>query len=93
VGLDYYSALTMAFLPKLAAFPRPAMLYKMSFLASHVTDLDPGCTGISCSDGNTTHVESQAFHCSQCQTFKPPGSHHCRICNRCISEWITTARG
>ena len=24
--------------------------------------------------------------CSQCQTFKPPLSHHCRICNRCISK-------
>ncbi|KAL3797517.1 hypothetical protein HJC23_009881 [Cyclotella cryptica] len=24
--------------------------------------------------------------CSQCQTFKPPFSHHCRICNRCVSR-------
>ena len=24
--------------------------------------------------------------CSQCQTFKPPMSHHCRICNRCVSR-------
>jgi DHHC palmitoyltransferase len=24
--------------------------------------------------------------CSQCQTFKPPHSHHCRICDRCISR-------
>lgn len=24
--------------------------------------------------------------CGQCQTFKPPASHHCRICNRCISK-------
>jgi len=24
--------------------------------------------------------------CSQCQTFKPPFSHHCRICNRCITR-------
>lgn len=23
--------------------------------------------------------------CSHCQTYKPPNSHHCRICNRCIS--------
>lgn len=22
--------------------------------------------------------------CGQCQTYKPPGSHHCRICNRCV---------
>ena len=24
--------------------------------------------------------------CSHCQTYKPPFSHHCRICNRCISH-------
>jgi len=24
--------------------------------------------------------------CGQCQTFKPPFSHHCRICNRCVSR-------
>lgn len=24
--------------------------------------------------------------CSQCQTFKPLLSHHCRICNRCVSR-------
>ena len=24
--------------------------------------------------------------CGQCQTYKPPMSHHCRICNRCVSR-------
>jgi len=24
--------------------------------------------------------------CGQCQTFKPPASHHCRICNRCVAK-------
>jgi len=24
--------------------------------------------------------------CGQCQTFKPHASHHCRICNRCVSK-------
>ena len=24
--------------------------------------------------------------CGQCQTFKPLMSHHCRICNRCVSK-------
>lgn len=31
--------------------------------------------------GVTTHAM-----CSHCQTYKPPHSHHCRICNRCISH-------
>jgi len=31
--------------------------------------------------GITTHAM-----CSHCQTYKPPTSHHCRICNRCISR-------
>ncbi|GAX25659.1 hypothetical protein FisN_15Lh029 [Fistulifera solaris] len=31
--------------------------------------------------------QHNTFHsmCSQCQTYKPEKSHHCRICNRCIS--------
>ena len=28
---------------------------------------------------------SQPF-CSRCKSYKPPFSHHCRICNRCISR-------
>jgi hypothetical protein len=63
VGLDWYSALTMAFLsPKLAAFPSHwlATVCTGEFPGKSRQDLDPGSTGISCSDGNTTHVESQA---------------------------------
>lgn len=36
--------------------------------------------------------------CSQCQTFKPPHSHHCRICNRCITRmdhhcpWVSSVK-
>jgi uncharacterized paraquat-inducible protein A len=35
--------------------------------------------------------------CGQCQTFKPPGSHHCRICNRCVARmdhhcpWVSSS--
>lgn len=32
------------------------------------------------------HFKLNHAMCSQCQTFKPPMSHHCRICNRCISK-------
>jgi ribosomal protein L40E len=35
--------------------------------------------------GVTTHAM-----CSHCQTYKPPHSHHCRICNRCISNMDRT---
>ncbi|GKY96344.1 hypothetical protein MPSEU_000594100 [Mayamaea pseudoterrestris] len=31
-------------------------------------------------------LHSKLSMCSQCQSFKPPHSHHCRICNRCISR-------
>ena len=24
--------------------------------------------------------------CSRCKSYKPPFSHHCRICNRCVSR-------
>eukprot|EP00804_Cyclotella_cryptica_P009238 CCRYP_016745-RB/>CCRYP_016745-RB protein AED:0.10 eAED:0.10 QI:911/1/1/1/1/0.9/10/1749/181 len=24
--------------------------------------------------------------CSTCRSYKPPGSHHCRICDRCVSR-------
>jgi hypothetical protein len=32
--------------------------------------------------------QAQTSHsmCGQCQTFKPLQSHHCRICNRCVSR-------
>lgn len=32
-------------------------------------------------------VYTPAAHamCSRCQSYKPPGTHHCRICDRCIS--------
>jgi len=58
-------------------------------LASHAkTSLtDPGSV-----PKNAVPLESQrrdsTSHsmCGQCQTFKPPMSHHCRICNRCVSR-------
>ena len=36
-------------------------------------------------NGITTHAM-----CSHCQTYKPPNSHHCRICNRCIRRMDRT---
>jgi hypothetical protein len=88
-----YSGLTMAFLAETGGIPVSlAMLYCVlaSFsLASHVktTLSDPGSVPAS---AVPTEIQRMSNHklsmCSQCQTFKPPGSHHCRICNRCISR-------
>lgn len=91
--LIFYSGLTVTLLARSGHLPSMmAMLYctLCAFaLASHAktTFTDPGSVPSSAvpretsSQGITCHAM-----CSQCQTFKPPGSHHCRICNRCISR-------
>jgi hypothetical protein len=69
-------------------------------LAAHVktTLTDPGAVPASAlpvmaSQNTTTTMHSM---CSLCQTYKPPKTHHCRICNRCISKmdhhcpWVRT---
>jgi hypothetical protein len=88
-----YSALTMAFLAETGGIPvSMAMMYCVLAslaLACHVktTLTDPGSVPAS---AVPTEVQRMSNHklsmCSQCQTFKPPHSHHCRICNRCISR-------
>ena len=58
-------------------------------LASHVkTSLtDPGSVPPSAvPTEEQQRISNKLSMCSQCQTFKPPLSHHCRICNRCISK-------
>ena len=59
-------------------------------LASHAKTMftDPGSIpndavplAVLFEQGITTHAM-----CSHCQTYKPPKSHHCRICNRCVSR-------
>lgn len=63
-------------------------------LASHAKTMftDPGAIPMEAvplaslfKQGITTHAM-----CSHCQTYKPPNSHHCRICNRCISRMDRT---
>jgi len=58
-------------------------------LASHAkTSLtDPGSVpraAVPCESQRQTQTSHSM--CGQCQTFKPPASHHCRICNRCVSR-------
>lgn len=57
-------------------------------LASHIkTSLtDPGSVPPSAVPTEEQRRQEKLSMCSQCQTFKPPSSHHCRICNRCISR-------
>jgi hypothetical protein len=57
-------------------------------LACHVktTLSDPGSVPASAVPTEAQRKYDKLSMCSQCQTFKPPLSHHCRICNRCISK-------
>jgi DHHC palmitoyltransferase len=88
-----YSALTMTLLAATGGIPPSlAMLYTTLaslVLASHVkTSLtDPGAVPAAAVPTEMQRASQKKLSmCSQCQTFKPPFSHHCRICNRCISR-------
>jgi palmitoyltransferase ZDHHC3/7/25 len=92
-----YSILTITLLAHYDGIP---VLYSTMYsilaslaLSTHVktTLTDPG--SVPASAVPTKRQRSSHYHrqnklsmCSQCQTYKPPGSHHCRICNRCISH-------
>lgn len=89
-----YSNLTMTFLAQTGGIPVAAsVLYGILSslaLATHAkTSLtDPGSVPASAvpTEEQRRRQNAKLSMCSQCQTFKPPGSHHCRICNRCISK-------
>jgi len=87
-----YSALTVTFLAQTGGVPPSlAMLYCICCtlaLASHAktTLTDPGSIPASAVPTEIQRKFEKLSMCSQCQTFKPPLSHHCRICNRCISR-------
>ena len=88
-----YSILTVTLLAATAGIPT---LLSMTYtvlaccaLACHAkTQLtDPGSVPLSAvPTAHQRQTQSKLSMCSQCQTFKPPASHHCRICNRCISR-------
>jgi palmitoyltransferase ZDHHC3/7/25 len=88
-----YSNVTMILLAETGGIPPMAAIFYALLtsltLASHIktTLTDPGA--IPASAVPTEHqrnTQMKLSMCSQCQTFKPPHSHHCRICNRCISR-------
>jgi len=91
-----YSAITITMLARTGGVhPFLAMTYTVLCclaLASHAktTFTDPGSVPQSAVPMESVRrkmgPEGTLSMCSQCQTFKPPFSHHCRICNRCISR-------
>jgi len=91
--LMLYSCVTFAFLSETGGIT----IYSSAIycilcslaLASHAktTLTDPGTVPQSAVPVESERIAgSNHSMCSQCQTFKPPFSHHCRICNRCISR-------
>jgi hypothetical protein len=91
--LILYSAVTMTFLAQTNGIP-PLFSTTYCILASlalacHLkTSLtDPGSVPASAVPTESQRLmHSKLSMCSQCQSFKPPHSHHCRICDRCISR-------
>ena len=87
-----YSALTITLLAGTGGIPASlSLLYDILCalaLAAHVktTLTDPGSVPPCAVPTEAQRRAEKLSMCSQCQTFKPPFSHHCRICNRCISK-------
>jgi hypothetical protein len=88
-----YSAATVTLLTVTEGIPVIlGMLYNIlcfMALACHAkTSLtDPGSVPLAAIPSERQRLMKDSHSmCGQCQTFKPPMSHHCRICNRCISR-------
>lgn len=88
-----YSAVTVTLLTVTEGIPPIlGMIYTFlcaMALASHAkTSLtDPGSVPKAAVPQEEQRRENPShIMCGQCQTFKPPMSHHCRICNRCVSR-------
>jgi hypothetical protein len=92
-----YSALTITLLAQTGGIPPFLSMFYVILvcmaLACHAktTFSDPGSVPQSAVPMESQRQLRQNLSmCSQCQTFKPPFSHHCRICNRCISQMDRT---
>ena len=91
--LMLYSAVTVTSLTITEGIPPLlGMIYNVLVtlaLSAHAkTSLtDPGSVRKSAVPVESQRRDSTSHSmCGQCQTFKPPMSHHCRICNRCVSR-------
>ena len=88
-----YSAVTVTLLTITKGFPPIlgmiyALLCAMALACHAKTSLtDPGSVPRAAVPQEEQRRENPSHSmCGQCQTFKPPMSHHCRICNRCVSR-------
>ena len=88
-----YSCLTITLLAQTGGIPAyQSFIYTILVtmaLSCHVktTLTDPGSVPASAVPTEIQrNTNDKLAMCSQCQTFKPPLSHHCRICNRCVSK-------
>ncbi len=93
--LFIYSAITITFLAETGGIRGSLSLVYVTLtglsLASHAKTqfTDPGTVPASAQpvEGfRKMNPQTPLSMCSQCQSFKPPFSHHCRICNRCVSR-------
>lgn len=93
--LFIYSAITITFLAETGGVHGSLSLLYATLtglaLTSHAKTqfTDPGTVPASAQpvEGfRKMNPQTPLSMCSQCQSFKPPFSHHCRICNRCVSR-------
>ncbi len=90
-----YSAITVTFLAETGGISGSAAMVYVTMtclaLSCHAKTqfTDPGTVPESAQPVESLrklNPNAPLTMCSQCQTFKPPFSHHCRICNRCVSR-------
>lgn len=88
-----YSGLTVTLLAEHSHLPAIISIVYCSIcslaLASHAKCMftDPGTIPSSAvPPAEVQRTISVHAMCSHCECYKPPGAHHCRICNRCISH-------
>jgi hypothetical protein len=90
---EVYSGLTVTLLAEHSHLPAIISIVYCTIcslaLASHAKCMftDPGAIPSSAvPPAEVQRTISVHAMCSHCETYKPPGAHHCRICNRCISH-------
>lgn len=92
--LIVYSGVTVALLAEADRVSRPLACFHCTLcamaLASHAKTMlsDPGAVPLCAVPIDSAARRTRCEHrmCGACGGYKPPGSHHCRICNRCVSR-------